>query len=88
MGSSSSSEKKDNSWANPPQKGKAKPVKGIKLSTADQQKQLNRIKGMKKQIVSGKPIAFFGGTKHSDFFGDDLVKREDGLYEMKGKKNK
>ena len=78
MGSSSSKqEKKDNSWANPPQKGKAKPVKGIKLSTADQQKQLQRVKGLKKQITSGKPIEFFGV--------DDLVKREDGLYEFKGK---
>ena len=78
MGSSSSKqEKKDNSWANPPQKGKAKPVKGIKLSTADQQKQLQRVKGLKKQIISGKPIEFFGV--------DDLVKREDGLYEFKGK---
>ena len=71
MGSSSSKqEKKDNSWANPPQKGKAKPVKGIKLSTADQQKQLRMVKGLKKQIISGKPIEFFGGSKHSDFFGD------------------
>lgn len=81
MGSSSSKQKEE--------KPKAKPVvisKGIKKGTAEQQKQLRMVKGLKKQIISGKPIEFFGGSKHSDYFDDEIVQRADGLLELKKKK--